>query len=148
VRIKGKDEFLRQLQALPDAMRAEITKALETSAEETTDLMKRFAPVKTGNLRASIGFSFGEAPKGAITSKEKTPRGQNLANARAAKREADLSVTMYAGGGDAFYARFQEFGTTEMSANPYFYPGYRFGKKRAKSRLSRAIRNGAKKAFR
>jgi HK97 gp10 family phage protein len=137
VKIKGKDEFLRQLQALPDAMRAEITKALEVSAEETTDLMKRFAPVKTGALRASIGWNFG-APK----------EGSRLSSAaRSAKGEADLAAIMYAGDEVAFYARFQEFGTQKMAANPFFYPGYRYGRKRAKSRLSRAIRNGAKKAF-
>lgn len=138
MKIKGKDEFLRQLQALPDAMRAEITKALEVSAEETTDLMKRFAPVKTGALRASIGWNFG-APK----------EGSRLSSpARSAKGEADLAAVMYAGDEVAFYARFQEFGTQKMAANPFFYPGYRYGRKRAKSRLGRAIRNGAKKAFR
>jgi HK97 gp10 family phage protein len=136
VKIKGKDEFLRQLQALPDAMRAEITKTLEVSAEETTDLMKRFAPVKTGALRASIGWNFG-APK----------EGSRLSSpARSAKGEADLAAVMYAGDEVAFYARFQEFGTKKMAANPFFYPGYRYGRKRAKSRLSRAIRNGARKA--
>jgi HK97 gp10 family phage protein len=151
VKIKGKDEFLRQLQALPDAMRAEITKALETSAEETTDLMKRFAPVKTGALRASIGWNFG-APK----------EGSRMSSAaRSAKGEADLAAVMYAGDEVAFYARFIEFGTAPhtnagkfagshnpgLPPRPFFYPGYRLGKKRAKSRLSRAIRNGAKKAF-
>lgn len=139
MQIKGKDKFLAQIAALPSAMREEITKALTTSAEETTDLMKRFAPKRSGRLAASVGYAFGEAPKGASLS--------TAANARAAKSESGLSVTMYAGGGEAFYAWFQEVGTVKMPANPFFYPGYRFGKNRAKARLGRAIRNGAKKAF-
>lgn len=138
MQIKGKDKFLAQIAALPQAMRDEITKALTASAEETTDLMKRFAPKQSGRLAASIGYGYGEAPKGSLTT---------AGNARSAKAETGLSVTMFAGGGEAFYARFQEFGTTNMSANPFFFPGFRFGKKRAKARLGRAIRNGAKKAF-
>lgn len=138
MKIKGKDEFLRQIAALPDAIRSEVRKSLETSADEATDVMKRFAPVKTGKLRASIGYSFGEAPKGTINTAAKA--------ARAAKSEIGLAVTIYAGSSEAFYARFQEFGTQKMPANPFFYPAYRLTRKRAKSRLSRAIRNGAKKA--
>jgi HK97 gp10 family phage protein len=137
MKIEGKDKFLKQLTGLPKEIRKEVKKALQASATETTDLMKRFAPVESGRLRASIGYTFdSDIPKGALSS-----------DARAAKLETDMAVVMYAGGGDAFYARFQEFGTTEMSANPFFFPGYRFGRKRAKSRLQRAVRNGAKKAF-
>lgn len=136
MKVNGREKFDRQLAALPAAMKAEIRKALETSASETVDLMRRFAPVETGKLRASIDFTFGEAPKGALAS-----------DARAAKAESGLAVTMFAGGKQAFYARFQEFGTTNMAANPFFFPAYRLGRKRAKSRLSRSIRNGAKKAF-
>lgn len=136
MKIQGREKFDRQLAALPGAMKAEIRKALEVSAAETVDLMRRFAPVKSGRLRASINFTFGEAPKGALAS-----------GARSAKADAELSVTMFAGGGETFYARFQEFGTTEMPANPFFFPAYRLGRKRAKARIARSARAGAKKAF-
>ncbi|WP_165815996.1 HK97-gp10 family putative phage morphogenesis protein [Kumtagia ephedrae] len=136
MKIAGKQKFLAQIDALPQALRTEIRKALEQSAEETTDLMRRFAPVESGALRASIGYSFGEAPKGALSSA-----------ARTVKAEAGLAVTLFAGGGKAFYARFQEFGTQEMSANPYFFPAYRLARKRVRARMARAMRNGAKKAL-
>jgi HK97 gp10 family phage protein len=136
MKIAGKDKFLRQLQALPQAMRDEIRTSLKVSAEETTDLMRRFVPVESGALRASIGYSFGEAPKGALSSA-----------ARTVKAEAGLAVTLFAGGGKAFYARFQEFGTQEMSANPYFFPAYRLARKRVRARMARAMRAGAKKAL-
>lgn len=136
VKIAGKDKFLKQIGALPAALRAEIRKALEASAGETTDMMRRFAPVASGRLRASIGHSFDGAPAGAMTS-----------DARSAKAETGLAVTMFAGGREAYYARFQEFGTQDMPAQPFFYPGYRLGRKRAKARLARAVRAAAKKAF-
>lgn len=143
MKIVGKEKFDKQLAALPAMMREEIRKALLLSAEETTDLMRRFVPVRTGQLRASIGHSMeGAAPQTATLKS-----GSTMDNARAAKREAGLSVTMFAGSGAAFYGRFQEFGTVDQPARPFFFPAYRLGRKRAKARLSRAIRNGAKKAF-
>lgn len=143
MKIVGKEKFDKQLAALPALMKAEIRKALEVSAEEATDLMRRFVPVKSGALRASICHSLeGGAPKGTTL---KT--GSTMDNARAAKREAGLSVTMFAGGGAAYYAGFQEFGTVKQPAQPFFFPGYRLARKRAKARLARAVTNGAKKAF-
>lgn len=136
MKIVGKQKFVSQIAAMPQAVKDEVRKALQLSAEETTDLMRRFAPVDSGTLRSSIDWTFGAPPAGAFSS-----------SARAAKGEAGLAVTMFAGGGPAFYARMQEFGTTEMSANPFFYPGYRLGRKRAKERIARGMRNGIKKAL-
>lgn len=145
MKIAGKDKFLRQIGALPQALRAEIRRALEVSAEEATDLMKRFAPEESGDLKASIGHSFDDAPAGALKSA-----------AREAKAETGLAVTMFAGGEKTTrrsgkypydYAMGQEHGTQDMPANPFFYPGYRLARKRAKARLARALRNGMKKAM-
>lgn len=138
MKIKGKDAFAKQLAALPAAMKDEIRKAIVTSAEDTVDVAKRFAPVATGALRNSIGWTGGAVPRGAISTGS---------NARAAKSDEGLAATVYAGDGVAFYARFQEFGTTEMPAQPFFYPAYRLTKKRAKARIQRAVTKGAKKAF-
>lgn len=136
MKVKGKEEFAAQIARLPKMMREEIARALRVSAEETVDVMRRFAPVKSGALRASIDYNFGAPTKGVLSSAS-----------RSAKGDAELSVVMTAGDERAYYARMQEFGTQKMAANPFFYPGYRFGKKRAKSRLARAIRTGARKAL-
>lgn len=135
MKIQGKERFLRRLDRMPAVMRDEVRKALDVSAQEATDLMRRFAPVRTGRLKSSIGHRFGRAPKGTLSSA-----------VREAKADHDLLVTMYAGGGEAYYAAFQEFGTREMAAQPFFFPAYRLARKRAKARLSRALRKGAKKA--
>lgn len=165
MKIAGKQKFLGQIAALPRAMKDEIRKALTVSAEETTDLMKRFAPVKSGALKASIGYTFGAY----------SPDNANVRGLKASGSDAtELTVTLHAGDKTAWYASLVEFGTRAhtiepkrpggllnihgrlieevhhpgANASPFFFPAYRFGKKRAKLRLARAVRNGAKKAFR
>ncbi len=166
MKIAGKQKFLGQIAALPAAMKAEIRKALEVSADETTELMKRFVPVRSGALKASIDYTFGQY----------TPDNANVRGLKSSGADAtELTVTMHAGDAKAWYASLVEFGTKAHiiepkqaggklrllggrfveeadhpggTASPYFFPAYRFGKKRAKSRLARAVRNGAKKAFR
>lgn len=39
-----------------------------------------------------------------------------------------------------------EWGTRKMDAQPFFYPAYRLGKKRARGRIARAIKAGIKDA--
>jgi HK97 gp10 family phage protein len=146
MRVKGKEKFIGQIAALPAAMKSEILKALTVSAEETTDLQKRFVPVKQGKLKASIGYVVGD----------QAPEGAGITSAPA-KSATDLTVTMYAGDQSTMVtnkrgvrfqnAKIQEFGTKKMPANPYFFPGFRIGKKRAKPRIARAVTAGAKKAF-
>lgn len=166
MKVKGKEKFLRQIEALPNAMKDEIRKALDVSADETTDLMKRFVPVRSGALRNSISYTFGEYK----------PDNAKLRGLQSSgKRATELTVTMHAGDAKAWYAGLVEFGTrahiilpkqeggslhlldgrvVEKVDHPgatrqsFFFPAYRLGKKRAKSRLARAVRNGAKKAFR
>ena len=57
-----------------------------------------------------------------------------------------MRITIYAGGGDAFYARFQEFGTVKMPANPFFFPVWRARRKRIKNRISRAVSKGIRES--
>jgi len=121
----------RKLAALPDAAKAEIRPALEKSAQEIVALAKSLAPVDKGDLRASIGWTWGTAPKGSIKI--------------GAVVSGDLTVTIYAGNSEAFYARWVEFGTVKARAQPYFYPAYRALRKRSKSRIKRAGTKAAKK---
>lgn len=146
MKISGKQKFLGQIAALPQAMREEIQKALVVSAEETNDVQRRFAPEDEGKLKRTIGNVLGD----------KAPEGAALSSAPAGG-STDLTVTMFAGDDSTLVynkrgvpfqnALLQEFGTRKMPANPFFFPGFRLGKKRAKSRLARAVRNGARKAM-
>jgi len=116
--------------------------AMETSADELVAMMKRLVPVDTGALRESIGWTWGSAPKGSVVVAE------SAADSRG------LKITVYAGtrdkslgDADAFYARFVEFGTVKMAAEPFFFVSYRSLRKRIKSRITREMKKAVQEGF-
>lgn len=149
-RIQGLDSLKRKLKAFPTAVEGEIRKAMEQSANEIVALAKSLAPVDSGDLQMSISWTWGEAPKGAIV------LGRVKSGATAT---GNMKITVFAGGGDAYYARMIEFGTAPhlnggrfagskhpgSAAQPFFYPAYRAVRKRAKSRVTRAVNKAAKR---
>lgn len=135
-RIIGLAKLQKKLNAMPRIAKDEIKRALEQSANEIVELAKTLVPEDTGDLKDSIGWTYGKVPRGAMT----------LGKVFASKLATDLTITIYAGNSEAYYARFVEFGTQKMSARPYFYPSYRANKKKAQSRIRRSITRAAKKA--
>lgn len=147
-KVLGLDRLRRKLKRFPEAVEAEIKAAMEVSANEIVALAKSLAPSESGDLRNSIAWTYGDAPKGAIV----------LGKVKASK-SGNLKITVYAGGPDAFYARFIEFGTAPhinggrfagsnnpgTAAQPFFYPAYRASRKRAKGRVTRAVNTAAKR---
>ncbi|WP_369455944.1 HK97-gp10 family putative phage morphogenesis protein [Brucella anthropi] len=134
-RIIGLEKLQKKLNAMPKLVKQEIRKALEQSAEEIVSLAKSLVPVDKGDLRDSIGWTYGDVPKGSIS----------LGSVKASELTGDLTITVYAGNSQAFYARWQEFGTQKMQAQPFFYPAYRALRRRAKGRVTRATNKAAKK---
>jgi HK97 gp10 family phage protein len=133
-KIVGEQSLLTKLRTIPAFVRADIRKTLEEMAEEVVGMMKRLVPVgETGKLRASIGWRWGRtAPKGSVS----------IATV-GSERDPDLAITIFA---SAFYARFVEFGTVKMTAQPFFYVSWRANKKKVKSRIQTAMRRAARKA--
>lgn len=142
--VEGLDSLRRKLTlAIPYRVRQRTRAAMEKGAGEIVAMAKALAPVlsehdprrKAGALRDSIGWTWGDAPKGAIVL------------AQSASFEGER-ITIYAGDSEAFYARWVEFGTQKMAAIPFFFPSYRALRKRVKGRITRemkkAIREGAK----
>lgn len=128
--VKGLRRFKKRLtRDVPEAVREAAKKALAQGAAELVAEMKRRAPVESGDLRESIGWTWGDAPKGAMV----------IGEVRNPASKGDLRITIYAGGGDVYYHWFQEFGTKNMPANPFFFPTYRGQKRRVKGRVTRAI---------
>ncbi|CAN7431358.1 HK97 gp10 family phage protein [Rhizobium rhizogenes] len=131
----------RKLKRLPDLVKSKIQTEMGKAADEIVGLMKRLAPVlaeeaqgrRPGALRDSIGWTWGKAPKGAGI----------VANVKS-QLAGDLTITIYAGNAEAFYARWQEFGTQDMPASPYFYVSWRSGKKPALRQVRKAVRDAAK----
>lgn len=133
-KILGLARLHRKLKRLPDAVKAEIRAAMEDAANQIVATMRNLVPFKSGALKDSIGWTWGKAP-----------RGSTIIAMAKSKLGGELSLTIYAGSKEAFYARFQEFGTVNHKANPFFYVSYRAHKKSAKRRIRYATRKAAKR---
>lgn len=154
--VKGVTELNKALTAIPKRVELRARAAMEKSAEELVEMMKRLVPVSKpngGDLRDSIGWTWGNAPAGAkvLTQTEPDARG--------------LKITVYAGSAKAYYAAFVEFGTAPHNvaagggnksfsgvanghpgarAQPFFFPSYRALKKRIQSRVKREMKKAIK----
>jgi len=147
-KLQGRQRLLAKMAALPTEVRSAIKQALAEGADEITDMQKRLAPVKTGDLRNSIVQTWGGA----------RVRYSSL-SATAGAGDPDLTVRISAGNSKVRYAHLIEFGTAPhinggkfagsqhpgTKAQPFFYPPYRALRKRVKSRITRATTKAAKK---
>ncbi|QMV00164.1 HK97 gp10 family phage protein [Devosia sp. D6-9] len=144
--IQGLDRLKRKLRTFPAAVEAEIRAAMEVSANEVVALAKSLVPRDTGALVESIGWTWGDAPKGSMTLGKVGGTG-------------NLVITIYAGDDKAFWARWVEFGTSPHAnagmfagsenpgtrAQPFFYPAYRAVRRRVKGRVTRAVNKAARR---
>jgi HK97 gp10 family phage protein len=138
----GLDRLRRKLtQTIPAHVEKATAEAMEQGAEEIVAMMKRLVPVDSGALRDSIGWTWGDAPKGAMV----------LGKSKAAGGDGRKVITIFAGTRDkklgdldAFYVRFVEFGTHKMKAEPFFFPSYRALRKRVRGRITRQMRKAIK----
>jgi hypothetical protein len=167
----GLDRAKRQLRALPELALSGASEALGEAAGMIADAVKRAAP--DPKLAEATGWTFGEAPKGSLSS-----GGDRPPNARAVLyASAKLTVTVFSGSRAVFWARWDEFGTKAhvekpkhdaspsgrmvwqggeglifartvhhpgMHARPYFWPTIRALKSRAKSSVVRKCNLAAK----
>ena len=132
--VLGRAKLQRKLDRLPKVAKTMIKNAMAAQADEIVRMMKSLVPVDKGDLRDSIGWTWGRnAPNGAtVVSVVKQSLG------------GDLTITVYAGNEIAYYARWQEFGTVNMPAQPYFYVSWRSNRKAAKRKIRKATRDAAK----
>jgi HK97 gp10 family phage protein len=133
--VDGLREFERKFAQIPELVRAQVRAELEEIAEQVVAQMYAQAPHSTGDLAGSIQWTWGDAPAGALTIG--TVGGREFGSMR---------ITIFAGGGDQFYARFQEFGTVNMPASPFFFPVWRVNRRRVRGRITRAIKKAVRLA--
>lgn len=136
-RIKNLDKLNRKLRNLSHGEIVDaISIAMAKGANDIVAMAKRFAPVDTGALRDSIGWTWGrEIPEGATA----------LGTIGGKKKGKDnLIITVYAGSHKVFYAKWREFGTVTQKAHPYFFPSYRAQRKPIKAAIRRAVRKAAR----
>lgn len=147
-KILNLDRLNRKLVKLPAVAKQMIRQAMEAKANEIVAMMKNLVPVDDGTLRDSIGWTWGKAPKGSLT----------LASVQATG-DSDMTLTIYAGNKEAFYARWVEFGTARhengglfagsihpgTTAQPFFFVSWRANKRRTVRAIRKASRDSAKK---
>ncbi|MGH6862007.1 MAG: HK97-gp10 family putative phage morphogenesis protein [Phyllobacterium sp.] len=123
------ERLIKRMNAIPKQMRKAIKPQLDQSAEEMVRLARSVAPRDDGNLQRSIVYQDGPGEL-AVT----------------VKAGGELTTREVRSGSNHYYdyALGQEFGTSEMPAQPYFWPAYRLTKKRIKGRISRAVSKAVK----
>ena len=130
-----------RLAKIPDIAREAAAAAMEEGAQEIVDAMKMAAPVDSGDLRDSIGWTWGEVPAGSFVIDE-IRSGKNKGD-----QYATLRIKIYAGSREAFYARFQEFGTRSQPAQPFFFSTWKRERAKFRRKIRAAIRKRIKEAF-
>lgn len=144
--VLGLAKLNRKLAKLPAAAEKRIKEAMGQGADEIVALMKSLVAVDSGELRDSIGWTWGDAPK----------YSQKIATVKSA--DGKLVITIYAGNNKVRYAHLVEFATKAhqnggqfpgtqhpgTQAQPFFFVSYRALRRRTKSRITRAINKSAK----
>ena len=130
-----------RLAKVPDIARAAAANAMEEGAAELVAEMKRLAPVQSGALRDSIGWTWGDVPAGSFTIAD-VRSGKN-----AGEQYATLRIRIYAGSREAYYARWQEFGTKNQPAQPFFHVTWRKEKAKFLNRIRAAVRAAIRAEF-
>lgn len=130
-----------KLKRIPDVAVEAARIAMEEGAQEIVDAMKAAAPFKSGDLRNSIGWTWGELPPGTFMIDE-IRSGRNRGD-----QYATLRLKIYAGSKTAFYARFQEFGIINRPAHPFFFPTWKRMKAKFRRKIAAAVRAAIKREF-
>ncbi len=147
--IIGLAKLQRKLDRLPKVAKDQIRTKMAEAADEIVAMMKSLVPVlkepdarrRAGALRDSIGWTWGKAPKGSMV----------VATLKGAGAGGDLAITVFAGSrdkgrgiDDAYYARWVEFGTAKMPAQPFFYVSWRANRRPAGRKIRKATRDSAR----
>ena len=140
--ILGLARLERKLRRMPAVAKAKIRQKMAEAADEIVAMMKNLAPVlqapdkrrTPGALRDSIGWTWGAPPRGSLV----------ISTLRGAGFGGDLTITIFAGSSEVFWARWLEHGTAKMTAQPYFYVSWRAKKKAARRKINQGIREAAR----
>jgi HK97 gp10 family phage protein len=122
--IQNRARLQTKVRALRAKVAASVTPAVIEAAKLIIGTQKRYVPVDDGDLRDSIHW-------------EQDAKSENAAR-----------VLIIAGGEPAPHGRIIEFGSTRQAAQPFFFPGYRVERKRAKAIIAKAVRAAVRSAAR
>ena len=115
--LEGVEELLSELQKLGDRSKRVENKALREAGSVVEDAIKDEVPIRTGDLKRDIRAS-GIKNKDGIKHVEVGPKKES------------------------WRAKFVEFGTVHIKANPFMGRGYEKSKNEAMNKISEEIRKG------
>lgn len=134
--------IVAKLKRIPDFAVDAARVAMEEGAQDIVDAMRAAAPgPRTGKLRDSIGWTWGDLPPGTFMIDE-IRSGKN-----AGDQYATMRIKIYAGAGEGFYARFQEFGTVNHPAHPFFFPVWKAQKEKFRKAIRARVRAAIMEAW-
>jgi HK97 gp10 family phage protein len=123
----GLSSFQNRMRAIPKAAREAVKPALMQGGYEVADTIEALAPEDTGDLKGSVAVT----GPGQATPPYSQPGGSDVV--------PENAVAVTVGNSDVRYPHLQEYGTTKMAAQPFFWPGVRLSRKKALNRIKRAI---------
>lgn len=115
-RLEGLDDVLKELREVEKEAKHEVVNVLREETWKVVEDAKGRAPKDTGAMARGIRRS--------VSAKKLT---------------ATISAGGKAGGADTYYARFVEFGTKNMPAQPFFFPACRAHEEEIGRALSDAL---------
>lgn len=124
----GLADFKRRLAAIPKAIKLAVEPALDASADEMVTAQRSLAPRDDGDLINSIKWRRDGELRREITAGGPT-------TTRPVRKGLDA---------DYDYALAMEFGTREIPAHSFFWPGYRLTRKKTRARIRRAVTKAVK----
>jgi HK97 gp10 family phage protein len=124
VTIQNRARLAAKARALRAKVAASVLPAVQQAAELIMQTQRRYVPVDDGDLRDSIHQEPAQSSENAT------------------------KVLIIAGGPPAPHARIIEFGSRRQPAQPFFFPGYRVEKRRAKALIAKAVRAAVRSAAR
>lgn len=130
VTVRNKDKLARKFKALAPAAAQALAEANHRSADEMVATAKGFAPVISGTLQNSIRAE---------------PAGTETGAWRVLAGGPSTTKPARNGHGSYDYALGVEFGTSDTTQVPFFFPAYRLVRRRHKGRATRAVNKANKK---
>ena len=145
--VDGIADLRRRWGAIPVRVRAAVKMEMAAQADKIVAAMRQAAPKDSLALANSIGWTWGAAPSGAMTIGSLDGGdggGWAMRITIYAGGAADTTRTQSKGAGRSGTfasdnAIYQEFGTVNMPANPYFFPVWRAYRSRARAAITRAM---------
>jgi HK97 gp10 family phage protein len=135
--VKGLPQLSAKLKRLRTATAEPVKVGVGKGAQLIVEEQKRLVPVKTGALRDTIQWTFGDPPAYASV-------GLRLGG----RKENETRATITAGTSAVRYAHLVELGHSGKPGTPYFYPGYRSRRKDAQKIIAAHVRQAVKDAAR